>query len=55
MDTKMEVKYNNNGLTQPRKREKAGKKIGEKIGEKIGKKIHWEKQKNNNQKIEKIE
>ncbi len=39
MDTKMEVKYNNNGLTQPRKREKAG--------EKIGKKIQWEKQKNN--------
>lgn len=30
--TKMEVKYNNNGLTQPRKREKRGKKQGKKAG-----------------------
>lgn len=34
----MEVKYNNNGLTQPRKREKAGKKSrGKKQGKKAGK------------------
>lgn len=47
--TRMEVKYNNNGLTQPRKREKRGKKEGKKAGEKSrGKK----QGKNNNKKTE---
>lgn len=47
MDTKMEVKYNNNGLTQPRKREKTGEKSrGKKQGKNNNKKTESENIKN---------